>query len=319
MKLKTFILTIILSTQAFAKLEYGLGFESGINQLSAYQAESTKSGASIGVKLFTNYRQESNRFQASLGYQNMQLAGNGVKIITKSVYGELEANRVLSNKVELGLGLKFMGGTDNTNSENVGQTTINQSLFGKLNYQTDWFQNNTRAFLAYQRSYNLDRPISTLMVGVDIPFSSEKKVVKAEPCFATLKVNLNITHVKFSKNKFQLRPEDKQKLAKLALFLRKYNNSWERVKIMGHTDLTGDEDYNRSLSMDRADEVLKALIESGVDESKMTTSGYGSSIPLNEARNESAYAQNRRVEIEFYGVNHRAEFNQGLIEILGNQ
>jgi len=318
--MKFLILATILSSTAFAqKYQYGLGVESGLNSLSKYQSEASKSGYSLGVKAFVNYQKELLTGQFSLGYQNMQLEGEGVRIITKSVFSEVGAKYRVIPKVDLGLGLKFIGGTDNTNSENIGKSTIDQSLYLKASYQVGWFETDSSAFVSYGRSYNQSRPLSSFMVGLEIPldFGSKKTLpVKEFNDCQPLKVNLNITHVKFAKNKFQLKENDLNKLKRLALFLRQYNNAWKRLKIMGHTDITGDEQLNKVLSQDRADEVLKALIENGTDESKMTAQGYGSSLPLVDLKNESAYTQNRRVEIEIYNVSNRVEFNEKLSNLL---
>ena len=69
------------------------------------------------------------------------------------------------------------------------------------------------------------------------------------------------------------------------------------VKISGHTDNTGNESHNRTLSTRRAEVVAEYLIGNGVTEDRVTFQGFGSSKPLapnDTARNRS---KNRRVEL----------------------
>ena len=68
------------------------------------------------------------------------------------------------------------------------------------------------------------------------------------------------------------------------------------VEIQGHTDERGDAGYNRSLSERRADAVAEFLVMEGIDRLRVITRGYGDSVPLQDADNEDAWAQNRRVE-----------------------
>ncbi len=66
------------------------------------------------------------------------------------------------------------------------------------------------------------------------------------------------------------------------------------VTIGGHTDETGTYEHNMALSKARADSVAAYLISHGIDSSRITTVGYGSSIPVSSTDNEL----NRRIQIE---------------------
>lgn len=67
-----------------------------------------------------------------------------------------------------------------------------------------------------------------------------------------------------------------------------------RVEIIGHTDKHGDNVTNQKLSEDRAKSVADYFVSSGIDPSRITTSGKGSSEPISEED-----ARNRRVEFRF--------------------
>lgn len=70
------------------------------------------------------------------------------------------------------------------------------------------------------------------------------------------------------------------------------------IQINGHTDNAGDDQYNMTLSEKRAKAVEAYLRQSGkVDHIKMTTAGYGETMPLAPNNSEEGKAKNRRVEI----------------------
>ena len=80
-----------------------------------------------------------------------------------------------------------------------------------------------------------------------------------------------------------------------AAYLTKYPTA--RVRLEGHADERGSREYNIGLGERRAQTVRKALMLQGVTESQVTTVSYGEERPAVEGSDESAYAQNRRVEL----------------------
>jgi OmpA-OmpF porin, OOP family len=68
------------------------------------------------------------------------------------------------------------------------------------------------------------------------------------------------------------------------------------IEIQGHTDATGTAEGNLQLSQQRADSVRQALIDAGVDGSRMVTKGYGDTRPLVPNLTERHRARNRRVQ-----------------------
>lgn len=95
-------------------------------------------------------------------------------------------------------------------------------------------------------------------------------------------------------NKHTLDQQDMDILRQHAAYLRQQPGV--RVHIHGHADNFGSEDYNRFLSRLRASAAARVLMEEGVRESRITTSGWGSDRPL--ARPEDR-AANRRLELEY--------------------
>jgi len=87
-----------------------------------------------------------------------------------------------------------------------------------------------------------------------------------------------------------LKPGAYTEIARVADVLNKYPQTTIRVE--GHTDLTGPEDYNQALSERRAQAVKNALTQRGVDPRRIQTVGFGESQPIS-----SSDAVNRRVNI----------------------
>jgi OOP family OmpA-OmpF porin len=71
-----------------------------------------------------------------------------------------------------------------------------------------------------------------------------------------------------------------------------------RIAITGHTDATGNEDWNRALSRARAQAVADYLVRGGIQPERLIVEGVGSAMPV--ADNDTPYGrrQNRRIELE---------------------
>ena len=74
-----------------------------------------------------------------------------------------------------------------------------------------------------------------------------------------------------------------------------------RFEIAGHTDSQGRESSNLALSQARADSVLGALLDRGIDLVFLSTRGYGESEPIAENDTEEGRAANRRIEFRMLG------------------
>lgn len=84
-------------------------------------------------------------------------------------------------------------------------------------------------------------------------------------------------------------------IEKLVLFLNR--NSNRMAVIEGHTDNTGDREYNQSLSRDRAFAVQEALVKAGISAHRLAVRGVGESDPVASNELESGRRLNRRVDV----------------------
>ena len=99
----------------------------------------------------------------------------------------------------------------------------------------------------------------------------------------------------FKVNKSEIDPTEQAKLEELFGTLKKIPEF--RLVLTGHTDSTGNDEYNMELSRDRVDEVYDALSSLGIPDSFMIMRYYGRSKPrVNETNKEKA-SRNRRVEV----------------------
>jgi peptidoglycan-associated lipoprotein len=71
-----------------------------------------------------------------------------------------------------------------------------------------------------------------------------------------------------------------------------------KIRISGHADERGSDEYNLALGNRRAAAAKRYLENKGVDGSRMDVVSYGEERPLNPGNDETAYAQNRRDEFE---------------------
>ena len=89
-------------------------------------------------------------------------------------------------------------------------------------------------------------------------------------------------------------------LDQVASTLTQYEKTY--VDVMGHTDSTGSDAYNQSLSERRASAVASYLTSRGVQSARLATRGYGESQPKASNLDEAGRAANRRVEIRLVPV-----------------
>ena len=100
----------------------------------------------------------------------------------------------------------------------------------------------------------------------------------------------------FDTDKADVKPESKAALEEMAKLLKTFLDL--RVLVVGHTDSTGDREYNMGLSRRRAEAVVKSLRESyGIAASRLVPAGVGMLAPVASNRTEEGRAKNRRVEL----------------------
>ncbi len=106
---------------------------------------------------------------------------------------------------------------------------------------------------------------------------------------------LRLGDLLFDFDSAEIRPEARKKLDTiLAIIKKKYPD--REIIVEGHTDSTGQPDYNRKLSKERARSVARRL-QKGLDHDKLSYRGYGEKKPLESNETQKGRKKNRRVEI----------------------
>ena len=108
---------------------------------------------------------------------------------------------------------------------------------------------------------------------------------------------LTLGDVLFDLDKASLAPGAARNIAKIAEFMRSYPE--RRAVIEGHTDSMGEDEYNMDLSRERAMAVRDALVNAGIKTSRLSTQGFGESLPVASNTTSVGRQKNRRVEIIF--------------------
>lgn len=70
------------------------------------------------------------------------------------------------------------------------------------------------------------------------------------------------------------------------------------IRISGHTDERGSDEYNMALGQRRAAAAKQYLVDHGIDAGRIATISYGEERPVAQGHDESAWSQNRRDEFE---------------------
>lgn len=111
---------------------------------------------------------------------------------------------------------------------------------------------------------------------------------------------ISLSDILFDVGKSTLKPGSQASIGRIAVVLRQYPQ--HQILVEGHTDATGSDEFNLGLSQDRAHAVRLALVEGGVDASKITAEGFGESRPVASNDTPAGRQQNRRVEIVIVGA-----------------
>lgn len=91
-----------------------------------------------------------------------------------------------------------------------------------------------------------------------------------------------------------IRPESHHILDVVAQVLRDFPDI--TIEVQGHTDSRGSDRFNLRLSQDRADAVRAYLISAGIAPTRLTSRGYGETVPIETNSTDAGRAANRRVE-----------------------
>jgi peptidoglycan-associated lipoprotein len=108
--------------------------------------------------------------------------------------------------------------------------------------------------------------------------------------------NMLATMVHFELDKSSIRADDMGALDQKVAILQA--NPDLRIRVGGHCDERGSDEYNLALGNRRAQAAKQYLVSHGIDASRVEIQSWGEERPLVDGHDESAWSQNRRAEFE---------------------
>lgn len=141
---------------------------------------------------------------------------------------------------------------------------------------------------AYMDRQEADLRRQTAGTGVDVIRSGDDLILRMP------------SGITFPVDSYTIQPQFQQTLNEVARTLGSYNQTY--IDVLGHTDSTGSDAYNQTLSVNRAQSVAGYLSSRGVAMARIGVRGFGESQPIASNDSEMGRAQNRRVEIKVVPV-----------------
>jgi len=105
--------------------------------------------------------------------------------------------------------------------------------------------------------------------------------------------------IHFDYDKSSVRPDDAGTLDQKVAILQA--NPDLRIRVHGHCDERGSDEYNLALGNRRAQAAKQYLVSHGIDASRIETQSWGEERPLVDGHDEGSWSQNRRDEFEIIG------------------
>ncbi|RWX55507.1 OmpA family protein [Photobacterium chitinilyticum] len=109
----------------------------------------------------------------------------------------------------------------------------------------------------------------------------------------------NDVHVLFANDSSLIPDSFFPEVQRMSDFLHKYPDS--NVELKGHASLVGRHQYNTQLSLRRAEQVRKQLIETGIAPERIQTVGFGDTLPVKSDSEEQSNTLSRRVVAKVVG------------------
>ena len=140
-----------------------------------------------------------------------------------------------------------------------------------------------------------DNAMRTTAVEVDGTEIEQLEIAKEDKDSNIIVLDAN--KLKFDFNSATIKEEYTPILEKLKNYIEAKN---EKISIIGYTDSKGTKEYNRELSLRRAESVEEKLIDLGLSPEKIIeTKGNGDNNPIASNDTEEGRSANRRIEVQF--------------------
>jgi outer membrane protein OmpA-like peptidoglycan-associated protein len=314
-----------------------IGLNVGYGYLSAEEKQLDKQGFDLGAKFIGSWKFENYFLDGSIGYQLEFLKADYISIQNNTPFSELSLRRMgelsIGPMVQAQSGVYSTKPTTNEDSRivtNIGLQVVYEPDRDKIRYEV--------SLLNSFGSDNMhDRELSTIRIGIHIPFGSEDKSKKIThqkapidrkmefpiliiPGFLTKRdYVLETNNLGFKKKSFEVDIVSHLRIEKLAAFIMANDVKIKRIEITGHADELGTSKYNKELSSKRADAVKDIFIKHNIDSKILIVSqGQGYSKPMLELKNKFS-VKNRRTEIKLIDVWLSDRLNKQLSNLINKK
>jgi OmpA-OmpF porin, OOP family len=102
-------------------------------------------------------------------------------------------------------------------------------------------------------------------------------------------------YINFDTGKSTIRPDSKPIIDQIVQLMK--TNTGLELGVEGHTDNVGDAKSNQTLSENRANAVVTAIVAQGIEAKRLSAAGHGQDKPIADNSSEEGRAKNRRVEL----------------------
>ncbi len=182
---------------------------------------------------------------------------------------------------------------DNSTGKSVAKGTSNSATGEFLvvlptgkNYNLNVYK---EGYLFSSENFDLNKTTTNKPFELNVKMS---KLIEGE--------NVVLKNIFFDTNLFTLKKESETELVQILKLLT--DNPLLKIEISGHTDNVGKDDYNLTLSKNRAKAVVDYLVSKGIVAERLTFQGYGKTKPISENTTEEGRANNRRTEFKVLAV-----------------
>jgi OOP family OmpA-OmpF porin len=206
---------------------------------------------------------------------------NPVVLVSGNVYNA-------KTKQPLTASLIYQTLPDGTEVGNGVSSPIDGSFKMVLPYDKNYsIQASADKFFAISENLNLD---SLVKVGY--------KEIHKDLYLAPIEIGqvFRLNNVFFDFDKYNLRPESYVELDRVVKFLNDYPNI--EIEMSAHTDSRGSDQYNFTLSDNRARSVMEYILSKGIAPKRIISQGYGETKPVATNDTDDGRQLNRRVEFK---------------------
>ncbi len=299
----------------------GLGFAKLSTDVVADNGD--KDGLVKNFTLFGTYYHQHWMASLGIGYYDLALETkknnpNFTKLITETFYLDLRPEFRINHRFSVGLSYQQIIGEEflaaPTNQLNANNETTTKSLAGlTVNYDIPFKQFRIRTGFSIHKPLSVGNrdifiPMLTVQLGAPLYDAEvepmviykyrDREVVKMAPAAV---IELGEQIINFKTGSAKLNKPSKEFLRKVGEKLDDNLDSWQIVRIVGHTDIVGDKKSNQRLSELRAESVKNIFIEIGLERERVFFLGLGEAKPKIAGLRAEDHRINRRVELQFIG------------------